>query len=70
MTAHYLVAQVAKLVAALKRITDDRHRAKRSLAMMARKALWEEVPMHPPWFNTIGTKKGRLAAPLREGEVQ
>lgn len=39
MTAHYSVAQVAELVEALNRITDERHRTNRSLAMIAREAL-------------------------------
>ena len=39
MTAHYSVAQVAELVEALNRITDERHRTNRSLAMIAREAM-------------------------------
>jgi len=41
MTAHYSVAQVAELVEALNRITDERHRTNRSLAMIAREAFEE-----------------------------
>lgn len=41
MTAHYSVAQVAELVDALNRITDERNRTNRSLAMIAREALAE-----------------------------
>jgi integrase len=41
MTAHYSVAQVAELVEALNRITDERHRTNRSLAMIAREAMAE-----------------------------
>jgi len=38
MTAHYSVAQAAELVEALNRITDERQRTNRSLAMIAREA--------------------------------
>ena len=41
MTAHYSVAQVAELVNALNRITDERSRTNRSLAMIAREARGE-----------------------------
>ena len=47
MTAHYSVAQVAELVEALNRITDERHRTNRSLAMIAREALEKKVPKSP-----------------------
>jgi hypothetical protein len=49
MTAHYSVAQVAELVEALNRITDECHRTNRGLAMIARETLREspqKVPMH------------------------
>lgn len=49
MTAHYSVAQVTELVEALNRITDERNRTNRSLAMIAREAFEErkspKVPM-------------------------
>jgi integrase len=49
MTAHYSVAQVTELVEALNRITDERNRTNRSLAMIAREAFAErkspKVPM-------------------------
>ena len=48
MTAHYSVAQVAELVEALNRITDERHRTNRSLAMIAREALRGESPHKVP----------------------
>ena len=38
MTAHYSVAQIGELVEALNRITDERSRTNRSLAMIAREA--------------------------------
>ena len=41
MTAHYSVAQVAELVNALNRITDERSRTNRSLAMIAREGRGE-----------------------------
>ena len=41
MTAHYSVAQVSELVNALNRITDERSRTNRSLAMIAREARGE-----------------------------
>src|SRR6267154_2130028 len=47
MTAHYSVAQVAELVEALNRITDERHRTNRSLAMIAREALEKKSPNLP-----------------------
>jgi hypothetical protein len=48
MTAHYSVAQVAELVEALNRITDERHRTNRSLAMTARESVGgEKVPKTP-----------------------
>ena len=47
MTAHYSVAQVAELVEALNRITDERHRTNRSLAMIAREALEKKSPKLP-----------------------
>ncbi|MGH8704153.1 MAG: tyrosine-type recombinase/integrase [Burkholderiales bacterium] len=48
MTAHYSVAQVAELVEALDRITDERNRTNRSLAMIAREALrGESAPKVP-----------------------
>jgi len=48
MTAHYSVAQAAELVEALNRITDERHRTNRSLAMIAREALRRESPHKVP----------------------
>ena len=42
MTAHYSVAQCAELVDALNRITDERSRTNRSLAMIAREARGEK----------------------------
>jgi hypothetical protein len=48
MTAHYSVAQVAELVEALNRITDERNRTNRSLAMIAREAMANrESPKRP-----------------------
>lgn len=54
MTAHYSVAQAAELVEALNRITDERHRTNRSLAMIAREALRGESPHKVP----MQTKNG------------
>jgi integrase len=48
MTAHYSVAQVAELVDALNRITDERSRTNRSLAMIAREARGEKSPHKVP----------------------
>ncbi len=48
MTAHYSVAQVAELVDALNRITDERSRTNRSLAMIAREARGETSPHKVP----------------------
>src|SRR5206468_5893759 len=48
MTAHYSVAQVAELVEALNRITDERHRTNRSLAMIEREAKGEKIPEKLP----------------------
>ena len=48
MTAHYSVAQVAELVEALNRITDERNRTNRSLAMIAREASRGESPHKVP----------------------
>lgn len=48
MTAHYSVAQIAELVEALNRITDERHRTNRSLAMIAREALRGKSPQEVP----------------------
>ena len=48
MTAHYSVAQVAELVEALNRITDERSRTNRSLAMIAREAREEKSPHKLP----------------------
>ena len=47
MTTHYSVAQVAELVEALNRITDERHRTNRSLAMIARETLEKKSPNLP-----------------------
>jgi integrase len=43
LTAHYSVAQVAELVGALNRVTDERSRTNRSLAMIAREAKGEKI---------------------------
>jgi hypothetical protein len=48
MTAHYSVAQVAELVDALNRITDERSRTNRNLAMIAREARGETGPHKVP----------------------
>jgi hypothetical protein len=48
MTAHYSVAQVAELVNALNRITDERSRTNRSLAMIAREARGKTSPHKVP----------------------
>ena len=48
MTAHYSVAQCAELVDALNRITDERSRTNRSLAMIAREAREEKSPHKVP----------------------
>ena len=48
MTAHYSVAQCAELVDALNRITDERSRTNRSLAMIAREARGETSPHKVP----------------------
>ena len=48
MTAHYSVAQVAELVDSLNRITDERSRTNRSLAMIAREAREEKIPHKLP----------------------
>ena len=47
MTAHYSVAQVAELVEALNRITEERHRTNRSLAMIAREWRGKSPPKLP-----------------------
>lgn len=48
MTAHYSVAQVSELVDALNRITDERCRTNRSLAMLARERRGGESPQFLP----------------------
>jgi len=48
MTAHYSVAQVAELVDALNRITDEGSRTNRSLAMIAREAREDKSPHKLP----------------------
>jgi hypothetical protein len=48
MTTHYSVAQVAELVEALNRISDERHRTNRSLAMIAREASRGRSPQKVP----------------------
>jgi integrase len=48
ITAHYSVAQCAELVDALNRITDERSRTNRSLAMIAREAREEKSPHKVP----------------------
>ncbi len=60
MTAHYSVAQVAELLEALNRISDERHRTNRSLAMIAREALREESPHKVP----MQMKKGQALSHL------
>ncbi len=44
MTAHYSVVQIHELVEALNRITDERSRVNRSLAMIRREQLGNESP--------------------------
>lgn len=48
MTAHYSVAQIDELVEALNRITDERNRVNRSLAMIRRERLGNESPPKVP----------------------
>ncbi len=48
MTAHYSVAQIDELVEALNRITDERSRVNRSLAMIRRERLGVESPQKVP----------------------
>lgn len=48
MTAHYSVAQIDELVEALNRITDERSRVNRSLAMIRRERLGKESPQKVP----------------------
>ena len=48
MTAHYSVVQVGELVEALNRITDERGRTNRSLAMIAREARGDQSPQNVP----------------------
>ncbi|MGD9787480.1 MAG: tyrosine-type recombinase/integrase [Sulfuricellaceae bacterium] len=48
MTAHYSVAQIDELVEALNRITDERNRVNRSLAMIRRERLGMESPQKVP----------------------
>lgn len=48
MTAHYSVAQIGELVEALNRITDERSRTNRSLAMIAREARGARSPQKVP----------------------
>lgn len=48
MTAHYSVAQIDELVEALNRITDERSRVNRSLAMIRRERLGNESPPKVP----------------------
>ncbi|MGH8223290.1 MAG: hypothetical protein ACREQZ_09990 [Woeseiaceae bacterium] len=54
MTAHYSVAQGAELVEALNRITDERHRTNRSLAMVAGEALRGKSPQKVPMQRKSG----------------
>ena len=54
MTAHYSVAQVAELVGALNRITDERSRTNRSLAMIAREARGNKSPHNVPMQKKSG----------------
>jgi integrase len=48
MTAHYSVAQIGELVEALNRITDERSRTNRSLAMIAQEARGAQSPQKVP----------------------
>jgi integrase len=48
MTAHYSVAQIGELVEALNRITDERSRTNRSLAMIAQEARGAKSPQKVP----------------------
>lgn len=48
MTAHYSVAQIDELVEALNRITDERNRVNRSLAMIRRERMGEAGPQKVP----------------------
>ena len=59
LTAHCSVAQVAELVEALNRITDERHRTNRSLATIAREALEKKSPNLPAQI-----KSGEVFFPL------
>lgn len=48
MTAHYSVAQIDELVEALNRVTDERSRVNRSLAMIRRERLEAKSPQEVP----------------------
>ena len=48
MTAHYSVAQIDELLEALNRITDERSRVNRSLAMIRREQLGKGSPQKVP----------------------
>lgn len=54
MTAHYSVAQIDELVEALNRITDERSRVNRSLAMIRREQLGKESPPKVPVERKMG----------------
>ena len=58
MTAHYSVVQIDELLGALNRITDERSRVNRSLAMIRREQLGNESPPKVP------TEKEKGARPL------
>ena len=54
MTAHYSVAQIDELVEALNRITDERSRVNRSLAMIRREQLGKGSPPKVPVERKMG----------------
>lgn len=54
MTAHYSVAQIDELVEALNRITDERSRVNRSLAMIRRERLETKSPQKVPVERKMG----------------
>lgn len=54
MTAHYSVAQIDELLEALNRVTDERSRVNRSLAMIRRERLGNESPRKVPAERKMG----------------
>lgn len=54
MTAHYSVVQIDELVEALNRITDERSRVNRSLAMIRREHIEEKSPQKVPIERKMG----------------